>query len=490
LSLAVNSAKSAAWMLIAKVVATVAGIVGTILVINLLDRGANGNLEYGEAMAAFIVVATASQITTLGVGQFVVVKTAERRDLAFHATVIHVVLGAVAAVAVYVLRDPLGEWVKAPTMGRFVGGLAIAMMFDRMALIPERVLMRSLRFRVVALSRTVGDFVYIGISIGLAAAGWGGTAIVLGNVLRSLVRLMIVGSAAQRREWLEPTRLRKTSVLEIWKFSGPIWIGGLAAFACRRWDNLLVSRFYGADVMGSYNVAYNLAENPPVVAEQAIDVLLPSYSQLEPKKRMPGFIRSLSLLSFITSPLVMGLGAVAPTVVATFLSKSRADVAPMLTLLSTMAVSRPLVWASAAYFQATERTRLVMILEITNLILLVTALTTIGQITPVWACAAVGMVSAVRAFVTAVVLRWVDGVGLWEFFGPQVMPVIACLPMAAAVVGVRHAIEGLTMPNLARLLIEIAVGAIAYVISAWVFANPTFRDVLDLGKRSIRRRRA
>jgi O-antigen/teichoic acid export membrane protein len=476
-------------MLVGKVVANVAGIVGTILVINLLDRGANGKLEYGEAMAAYIVVATASQITTLGIGQFVVVKAAQRRDLAFHATTIHVGLGVVAMVGVYAAREPLGAWVGAPGMGRFVAGLAVALMFDRLSLIPERVLMRSLDFRVVAISRTLGDFIYVGTTIALAATGWGGTAIVLGNVARSATRALIMISTAERKDWLLPTKLRIRSMLEIWKFSGPIWIGALAGFACRRWDNLLVSKFYGADVMGSYNVAYNLAENPPVVAEQAIDVLLPSYAQLAPEKRVAGFIRSLSLLSFITSPLVIGLGAVAPTVVAAFLDAQRTDVAPMLTVLSAMAVSRPLVWASAAYFQATDRPRVVMTLEITNLILLVTAIVTLGRLSAVWACAAVGIVSALRAVITAFVLRRIEGTGLWAFFGPQLRPVFACAPMAAAVVGVRHGLAGWHVAAVVRLGAEVVAGGTAYVLAAWLVAKPTFRDALDLARRAVRRRR-
>jgi O-antigen/teichoic acid export membrane protein len=477
-------------MLVGKIVANVAGIVGTILVINLLDRGDNGKLEYGEAMAAYIVVATASQITTLGIGQFVVVKAANRRDLAFHATVIHIVLGVVAMLGAYAFRDPLGEWVGAPGMGRFVAGLAVALMFDRLMLVPERVLMRALNFRVVAISRTLGDFVYVGVTIALAAAGWGGMSIVLGNVARSATRALLLMAAADRRDWLQPTRMHFGAVREIWKFSGPIWIAALAAFACRRWDNLLVSRFYGADVMGSYNVAYNLAENPPVVAEQAIYVLLPSYAQLEREKRTRGFIRSLSLLSFITSPLVIGLGAVAPTVVAAFLDAKRTDVAPMLTVLSAMAVSRPLVWASAAYFQATDRPRVVMILEITNLVMLVTAITTLGQFSAVWACAPVGIVSAIRAVITAFVVRRIDGTPLWTFFAPQLMPVFACLPMVGAVVGVRHIVAGVAMPAVARLLVEVIAGGGAYVAAAWILAKPTFRDALDLARRAVRRRRS
>ena len=476
-------------MLVGKIVANVAGIVGTIVVINLLDRGANGKLEYGEAMAAFIVVATASQITTLGIGQFVVVKTANRSDLTFHATMIHVALGLVAMIAVYLARAPLGDWVGAPGMGRFVAGLTVALMFDRVMLVPERVLMRSLKFRAVAIARTVGDFVYVGTSVVLAATGWGGMSIVLGNIARSSTRALIMISAAERRDWLAPTRLRIATLLEIWRFSGPIGIAALAAFACRRWDNLLVSRFYGADVMGSYNVAYNLAENPPVVAEQAIDVLLPSYAQLGPATRVAGLIRSLSLLSFITSPLVIGLGAVAPTVVAAFLSSARSDVAPMLTVLSMMAVSRPLGWASAAYFQATDRPRTVMILEITNLVMLVTAITTLGRLSAVWACGAVGLVSAIRAIITAVVVRRIEGTGLWTFFEPQLRPVLACLVMVGAVVAVRHASAPFPMPSIARLMVEVVAGGAAYIAAAWVVANATFRDALDLARRAAHRRR-
>src|SRR5262249_30570604 len=157
---------------------------------------------------------------------------------------------------------------------------------------------------------------------------------------------------------------------------------------------------------------------------------------------------------FITSPLVIGLGVVAPTVVAAFLSAARDDVAPMLTVLSAMAVSRPLVWASAAYFQATDRPRVVMALELVNLVMLVTAITTLGQFSAVWACAAVGIVSAIRAVITALILRKLEGTPLWTFFAPQLAPVFACAPMAIAVIGIRHGISGIPMPTVIRLVIE------------------------------------
>src|SRR3569832_1389322 len=310
-------------MLEGKIVANIAGIVGTIVVINLLDAN-DGKAEYGLATAAWLVVATASQITTLGIGQIVVVKARERPDL------------AIIAPAIYVYRDPIAHWIAADGMGKFVPGLILASMLDRICLVPERVLMRSMDFRVVSISRTVGDLLFVVAAILIAALGGGGMAIVGANIVRSGIRAVIFIRAAPRAQWLKPARMTWFAVREIFTFSGPIWIAALSSFAARRCDNLIVSSFYGAEVMGSYNVAYNLADNPPVVAEQAIDVLLPSYAQLEPEARVRGLVRSLSLLSLITSPLVLGLGAVAPSLVAAFLKADRADVAPMLIVLAVL----------------------------------------------------------------------------------------------------------------------------------------------------------
>src|SRR4051812_27268658 len=272
-------------MVLDKIVANLAGIVGTIVVINLLDRD-DGTAEYGLATAAWLSVAVVSQVTTLGIGQFIVVKAANRRDLAFHATLIHVSLGVVAMVAIYLFQDRIADWINAQGMSRFIPGLIVATMIDRLCLVPERVLMRSHDFRTVALARTAGDLVYVGSAITISALGGGGMAIVGANLARSGLRGAMFLRRADRRDWFEPTPLSFAKVREIFSFSGAIWIAALSSFASRRCDNLIVSGFYGADVMGSYNVAYNLAENPPVVAEQAIDVLLPSYAQLEGSARV------------------------------------------------------------------------------------------------------------------------------------------------------------------------------------------------------------
>ena len=319
-------------------------------------------------------------------------------------------------------------------------------MLDRISLVPERVLMRSMDFRVVAISRTVGDLLFVVAAIAIAALGGGGMAIVGANIVRSGIRAVILVRAADRADWLKPARITWFAVREIFTFSGPDLDRGaelVRGAPLRQPDRVELLRRRGD---GQLQRRVQPRRQSAGRREQAIDVLLPSYAQLEPEARVRGLVRSLSLLSLITSPLVLGLGAVAPSLVAAFLKADRADVAPMLSVLAVMSLTRPLMWASAAYLQATDRPRILMVLEITTVTSMVVGLVTLGRISVIWACVAVGIATFIRVIVTAMVLKRIDGIGLWAFFKPQLMPVVACLPMTAAVVGVRHLLAGFHLP--------------------------------------------
>ena len=53
-----------------------------------------------------------------------------------------------------------GHVLHAPTMGGYVPGLAVSVVFDRISFIPEQLLVRRMTFRVIGLSRTVGEITY------------------------------------------------------------------------------------------------------------------------------------------------------------------------------------------------------------------------------------------------------------------------------------------------------------------------------------------
>ena len=87
------------------------------------------------------------------------------------------------------------------------------------------------------------------------------------------------------------------------------------------------------------------------------------------------------------------------------------------------------------------------------------------------------------------VVRRIDGVPVGSVLAPLVRPLAACVPMAAAAIGIRWALGVVHAPAAVSLVAEIAGGAIAYVGSAFLIANAASKEMIDLLRRALKRRR-
>jgi PST family polysaccharide transporter len=451
------------------------GLVGTLIVTRFVNPD-----DYGEVTIAAVLVMTANQLSTVGLGQYLVSRPDAGRPAAFHVTTFHVSLGVLALGILLVAGRRLGPALDVPGMSRFLPGLALSTLLDRVAFVPERILVRDLRFGVVGAGRSAGEVAFTGVCVGLAATGWGASAIVFGNVARSVLRAGIFIAAVDRRDWLEPCRLTIRKTRELLAFGLPIAFGSLCAFASRRWDNLLVSRFFGPGPAGMYNLAYNLADVPAIhVGEQIGDVLLPSFARMDAERRPAALVRSMILLALVVFPLAVGLGAVAPTVVAALFKPLWRPIGPMLVMLSALSVTRPLGWTVASYLQARQMPRVILGLEALKLVVMLLGIVTFGTRSPLWTCGAVGIAFAVHALASLWIVKRVDGVPLAPLFRGLGSALLACVPMVAAVLGTRFLLgsAGEGHPALA-LFLETLAGVLAYPPAALIIAPGGARDLL------------
>lgn len=474
------------WTIAAGVCSRAIGLVGTLIVARFVTPS-----EYGEVTVAAVLVMTANQISSIGFGQFLVARPEAPRSVAFHVTVLHLGLGVLAAIAVLCLGGNFGSVLEAPGMTRFLPGLVLSGFIDRAAYVPERVLCRDLRFGAVSAARTVGELAHTALCVWLAAAGWGASAIVMGNCSRSILRAACFVFAVDSRDWLEPTRLSSKTTRELLAFGVPLSVGGLFAFAARRWDNLLVSRFFGPGPTGMYNLAYNLADVPAIqVGEQIGDVLLPSFARLEPSRRPDALVRSIALLSLSVFPLAIGLGAIAPTLVSAVFDARWRPLAPMLVLLSALSVTRPIGWMIQSYLQVLQRPRVITALEAFKVAALVLLILSIGRMGPLVTCAAVGAAFGAHALAALWVVRTIDGISIGRLLAGPLAAIVACVPMVIGVLAVRHfsaSIEGIREP-IPLLAVEVVVGVICYVAGAVTFARDSTIDFVARVSDAVRAR--
>ena len=475
MSLARDTVRGAFWTVTAGIASRALGLIGTLVVTRFVTPA-----DYGEVMVAAVLVMSANQFSTLGLGQFLIAKPDAGRAAAFHATTFHVLLGAIALVALLLLGPRLGPAFEAPRLTAFLPGLALSAFLDRVAFVPERILVRDVRFGTLGAVRTAGDVAFSSVSVLLAAAGWGATALVIGNVARSLVRMVWFVAVVERRDWFEPCPFSLQKTRELLAFGLPMSAGALCAFASRRWDNLLVSRFFGAGTTGMYNLAYNLADVPAIqVGEQIGDVLLPSFARMDVARRPSALVRSITLLAIIVFPLAIGLGSVAPTLIAALFDAHWRPVGPMLVVLSALSVTRPIGWTIASYLQARRMPRTILGLELFKLLVILLALVTLGRIGPLWACTAVGVAFAAHALASLYVVRRVDGIPLQRMLANLGPVLAACALMVGAVLGARWFLtEWHGVPIPVHLVIEILVGVLSYPMALWLFARDDSRELV------------
>lgn len=484
MSVAQQAARGVAWNMLLGVSSRMLQLVGTLILTRFIAPD-----EYGAVLTASIAVMTGGVLTSFAFGQHLIAKRATP-EIAFQAMIAHVCLGFVAMAVVVALRHPLGRVFDTPGMSHYVLYYAIAHMLDRARYVPERLIMRALKFRTIAAINGVGELAFTAAALAMART-WGANAIVFGALVRSTLQFFLFFRLAPRDEWWSPTRLRREDLRDLFGYGLPIMIAAMADRAATRWDNLIMSKLFTPGIMGQYNLSFSLAEMPVNnIAEQIGEVLMPSFSRMEHDQRRRAVVRSAALLQVVVAPLGVGLGAVAPTVVKTFFDARWQAMAPMLAILSIMTVFRPMTWSAIAYLQAVQKTRVVMISSFLRAVVVLSSVAAWGYLGgPLAACVGACVGYALHSVLTITFACKVCELPVGAYLLGVARPLLPCIPMFLAVTELGRILADTPLHPAASLVVEIAMGGIVYIISAFVLIRRDARELVRLGREAISRRR-
>lgn len=484
MSLTLHTVRGALWTIAASLGTRGIGLLSTLILTRFVTRE-----DYGEAVAVAANFAfLAHRISSTGGGQYIVAHPDAPRRFAFHMTVYHLLLGAITLGGVAALVGPLAALSNTPNLGRYLPGLALAAFIERIGYMPERVLVRDLRFKSLSVVRTAGELTFSVVTVGAAALGWGAIAYVLGNLARASVRTTMFAAMADRRDWLEIGPLDLETTRALYRYAVPMWLAGVFGQAASRLDNILVSAFFGPGVAGVYSLAYNLADIPAShIGEQVGEVLLPSFSRMtDPAERRRAFVGATVALFFVISPLALGLALVAPELVATFFKPEYALIAPLLTILAALSIARSIGWSTYAFLIARDNVRALAVVEGLKLGMVVLAIAAASLLDVRWAAAGVGLAYAAHALGGLGYLGRAQAVPVGALLKGLAGPSLACALMSLAVLAARFGLHALATPI--RLGALVAIGAVAYAAGALIFARATVRDFLAVLRDALRRR--
>lgn len=474
----------AAWTIASSLLSRGVGVLGTLIMTRFLAPEV-----MGEVTTATVLAFTASWATQLGLTQYVMLRANGGAEPIFHATVAGLLLSS-TALGLMALASPLLEvWFDTPNLAEYLPGMAIAVLIRRFASVPDKLLLARMRFRTVAMATASGEVVYAIAAVTLVTTTQlGGHAIIVANIIQSCIIAGITIGACGVRSWLTPVKLRWERFREILVFGLPMGLESFLYEIARYGDKLMFTKLFGPARTGEYSLAYNLADIPAVqVGEQVSNVLLPTLLQFEGERRKQVLVRTIGLLSLVTFPMAVGLGAVAHTLIEVLLPEKWQGVAPFLVVLAAVSVFRPINGLISQYLISIERIRDLMRLEMLRVAVLFIGILVLGQFGPLWAATAVGVAGLAHLLL---LVRSVHGDGQFRRGVWRVLrvPLVACALMSASVLMARHFIENIAPHDLVLLAAEITFGGIAYVGALFLFARAQLDDVRDLALGLLRRK--
>ena len=186
--------------------------------------------------------------------------------------------------------------------------LSSGFVFGGLTVQHQALLRRQMYFGRLAAIQIISDLSSLTLAIILALKGFGYWALVVKEVMRSL---MISIGTLSMCPWLPGKPQWTGSVFSMLRFGGHISGFNITYFLSRSLDQILLGKFWGAGPLGFYKQAYQLMLVPisqlqfPVdrVAEPALSVL-----QSEPERYRQTYARIVSFLSIASMPLAVYLG--------------------------------------------------------------------------------------------------------------------------------------------------------------------------------------
>lgn len=247
----------------------------------------------------------------------------------------------------------------------FFGGLTIQ---------HQALLRRQMRFVSLAWIQILSTALSITVGISLALKGYAHWALVWKEVTTSM--FTAIGTWLMCHWWPGlPARSSETG--SMLRFGRNVTGFNIIYFLSRNLDKILIGRFWGADALGFYRQAYQLILMPINQLEFPFRyVAMPALSTLqnEPEKYRQYYKKIISILSFVSMPVVMYLGIFSENVIRLILGDRWLGAALIFRILAIGAFIQPVVVTCGIVMVTCGKTKQYFWWGVMNAALLIAAL--------------------------------------------------------------------------------------------------------------------
>lgn len=437
--------------------------ISTIILARLLTKDDFGVMAYALVVMSFMDI-----LSDFGIGQAVIYHKEDQDtpDTAFW-------LGLVISMTMLAIT-----WLAAPLAGQFfhdvravlaTRALAITFPIDAAGNIHNMLLRKRFSFGRKFIPEAIKAFCKGGISILLAALGFGFWSLVAGQIAGAIVAALAFWLVMP---WRPSFRFVGQAAKGLLAYGGSLVAVDIFSIIYSNADYILIGHFMGAISLGVYSLAFGI---PDLVINQLCNVIsqviFPVFVNIqeEIERLREAFLTSIRYIALITVPLGLGLALVSKPMVLALLTDKWIEAIPVLRAISIYAMLLSLGYSAGIVYKAQGRPNVLTLVEFIRALITVPALT--------WVVLSIGTIEAVgwtQAVIACLAMALDLSVACRMLKLPLLSIVKALAPAILSGTVMSLAVWGSLLvlnqaPPLVELAVSVVCGAFVYGITLWVF---------------------
>ncbi|TRO83355.1 lipopolysaccharide biosynthesis protein [Trichloromonas acetexigens] len=387
--------------------------------------------DYGKLAMVVSITGLASILSNLGLSTATIQRAEITHEQVSTLFWINTAIGALVTVVIASLSPVVAWFYQTPELVWMMLALSSNFFINGMTVQHSALLNRQMKFYALAKIQVLSTLIGIASAIVAAKYGLGYWALVINSVVTSVASAI---GAWLSSGWMPGIPRKSAEVKAMVKFGSDLVGFNVVNYFSRNLDNILIGRYHGSAELGFYSKAYQLLMMPITNLRDPMNkVAMPALSRLQddPEEYRDYYKKYVSILSFVTMPLVVFLFIFSSTIIKIFLGDKWLLASDLFRILAIVSFMQPATSTRGLVLLTTSQSRKYLFVGFVSSII-VCASFVIGVN---WGARGVAIAYAVETYIFMVPLLMYSfhktPVNLFDFIDSVYAPILASLFMGS-----------------------------------------------------------
>jgi O-antigen/teichoic acid export membrane protein len=293
---------NARWLALAQIAKVGLQLISITVLARLLEPKYYGIMAISNSVTAF-----AGLFRDLGTTAALIQSREATEEIKSTAFWITTTMGSALFLIVLAIAYPAAQYFKEPDLFWVLVILSTNFPISALGAVHATMLEREGRFRELTFLEVFTQATSLAIAATLALSGFGVYSLVAPSIVACIISTLYLYRAY---DWRPTRRVSKTSLQSLAKFSANLTGFNLINYFSRNADTLIIGRMLGSVALGVYSTAMKLMLFPlqsiTYVSNRALYPVL-SQAQADPEGFRKLYLQTISFVSLITFPMMVGL---------------------------------------------------------------------------------------------------------------------------------------------------------------------------------------